>query len=861
MQKIFNVILKIKDIFKSLVSPIELYIKSPNFRRNARYAKYYDKYKIKENVILYEAHHGKSLTCSPYAIFLELLNDKKYKNMIHVWSLENFELNKPIINEFKKFSNVKFIRRNSRKYLKCLASAKYLINNVTFLDYFIKKKEQIYINTWHGTPLKYLGKDVEANKLDYYKNATRNFLQSSYFLSPNSYTTNIFSQSYDLRDIYEGKIVEEGYPRNDLIINTDKQKLLQKLDNIGIKIDKKVILYAPTWRGEIGNAKDTVEEVFKKVGDIVRSCPKNYQVVLKVHSLVYKNLKNRDEVSNVTFIPDYIDPNELLSITDILITDYSSIFFDYLVTDRPIIFYMYDQEEYTKDRGMYLSFDKLPGPICNTQNELENCLNNIEVEMKKYNKNYIDLKGSLCKYDDGNNTRRIIDLVFNNNLNYNIINLCNKNKKKILFYSGNFKTNGVTTSILNLLDNIDYSLYDVSILLPHVKNKQNEINMLKINKNVRKVYRIPFRDFTLIENYREHFINKYGLNSKLSNFIYPGNHYFREFKRIFGNINFDYTIDYCGYSVFFANLLSSGNSKCKIIYQHSDMMKDSNRITGNKLLHKHSLNIIFSLYKKFDKIVSVSESSWIENKKNFEKYAPNSEFEYVNNPINYNNILKKCMESEIIKMPKLNYEIYKLFNGKYIIRTDKIAENNYIRIPSNTDKSRFEIIPFEEEKLNFVTVGRLSEEKDQNKLIRAFKEVNEVYPNTNLYIIGDGDRKDELLKLSKELKIENNVLFTGNLENPFAVVQYCDCFVLSSNYEGQALVIIEALTLGIPVISTDIPGPRSILTDNYGELVSNDIEGLIKGMKEFIRNKKVYKKFNYKNYNEIAMTSFYSHIN
>lgn len=861
MQKIFNIVLKTKGKLKSLVSPIEIYMKSPNFRRNARYAKYYDKYKIKENVILYEAHHGKSLTCSPYAIFLELLNDKKYKNMVHVWSLENFELNKPIINEFSQFKNVKFIRRNSREYLKYLASAKYLINNVTFLDYFIKKKEQIYINTWHGTPLKYLGKDVEVNKLDYYKNATRNFLQSSYFLSPNSYTTNIFAQSYDLKGIYEGKMVEEGYPRNDLIINTNKEKFLEKLRNIGIKVDKKVILYAPTWRGEIGYAKDTVEEVLDKVQDIVKSCPKDYQVLLKVHSLVYKKLKNRDDISNVTFIPDYIDPNELLSITDLLITDYSSIFFDYLVTGRPIVFYMYDQEEYTKDRGMYISFDKLPGPICNNQNELENCLNNIEAEVEKYNENYMELKGSICKYDDGNNTRRIIDLVFNNNINYNIINLYDENKKKILFYAGNFKTNGVTTSILNLLDNIDYSLYDVSILLPHNKNKQYECNMLKINENVRKVYRIPFRDFTLIENYRERFINKYGLNSKLSNIIYPDNHYSREFERIFGNINFDYIVDYCGYSVFFANLLCNGNSKSKIIYQHSDMIKDSNRITGNKFLHKHSLSIIFSLYKKFNKIVSVSESSWIENKNNFEKYAPSSEFIYVNNPINYTNILEKCSQSQIIKMPKLDYEIYKLSNGKYVIRTDNIPESKYIKIPSNTDKSRFEIIPFEAERVNFVTVGRLSEEKDQNKLIRAFKEVNEVYPNTNLYIIGDGDRKYELLQLAKELKIEDNVLFTGNLENPFAVVQYCDCFVLSSNYEGQALVILEALTLGIPVISTDIPGPRSILTDNYGELVSNDIEGLSKGMIDFIKNEKVYKKFNYKNYNEIAMTSFYNHIN
>lgn len=860
IKKIIKLQEKISEKSKKILNPMKLYIKSPTFRRNVRYTRFYKKCSVKDNIILYEAHHGKSLSCNPYALFLELLGNNDFKNYIHIWSLENFELNEVIIERFKKHKNVKFVKRNSKKYLKYLASAKYLINNVSFVDYYIKKDEQIYINTWHGTPLKYLGKDVKNNELNYYTNATRNFLQATYLLSPNKYTTDIFINSYDMKDIYKGKIIEEGYPRNDLIVNCDKDNIKNRLIELGIKIDtnKKIILYAPTWRGNIGRALDKSRNIIEKLENIIENAPTEYEVLIKVHSLEYKNIKDREDIKAIC-IPDYFDTNELLSIIDVLITDYSSIYFDYLVTEKPILFYMYDKEEYLSERGVYLDLNTLPGPICTTDLEMAECLSNIDYVVNEYKKNYDKAKQRFSSHDNGQVCKKIIDIVFNNNQNYNIIDVYNKSKKKILFYAGSFKTNGVTTSILNLLDNLDYSKYDVSIILQSTKVIEYLNNMKLINKNVRKVWRAAFRDSTICESYREMFTNKYGLDSKIKNILLPKENYKREYKRLFGDIKFDYAIDYCGYSVFFANLLAYSECKNKIIYQHSDMLLDSERVTDGQLKHKHSLNMIFCIYKNFDTLVSVSKSSWEENVKKLKKYAPNSNFVYINNPLNFEKILKYADKAGLETIENLDYSVQKYDTGRYLINRVDIPSGNYIKISS--DDSSSELIPFDKEAINFINIGRLSQEKDHEKLINAFSHVILKYPNIKLYLVGDGDKKKYLVNLVENLNLVNNVIFTGNMSNPFGLLKYCDCFILSSNYEGQGLVVLEALILNKPVISTNIPGPQSILENGeYGSLVENSQEGLINGMIDFIENKNVFKNFDVQLYNKNAMDNFYKYI-
>ena len=130
--------------------------------------------------------------------------------------------------------------------------------------------------------------------------------------------------------------------------------------------------------------------------------------------------------------------------------------------------------------------------------------------------------------------------------------------------------------------------------------------------------------------------------------------------------------------------------------------------------------------------------------------------------------------------------------------------------------------------------GRLSPEKAVDRAIRAVARLRDEGQRVRLVAMGTGVLKDELERLIETLKLKDQVRLAGHVSNPFPVIAQGDCFLLSSDYEGQPMVLLEALTLGKPVIATDIPGARAVLGDSYGHLVSPDVEGLAEGMRRFI---------------------------
>jgi CDP-glycerol glycerophosphotransferase len=156
----------------------------------------------------------------------------------------------------------------------------------------------------------------------------------------------------------------------------------------------------------------------------------------------------------------------------------------------------------------------------------------------------------------------------------------------------------------------------------------------------------------------------------------------------------------------------------------------------------------------------------------------------------------------------------------------------------------------------FVTLGRLSPEKGHAKLIRAFAELTKSHPACKLTILGDGPLRDDLEFLIEELALESNVFLAGLRINPFPALQRSDCFVFSSDYEGQGLVVLEALILGKPVISTDVVGPRSVLENGHGMLVENSVRGLVAGMHDFLDGRLPTPDFDYDQYQKDAITKF-----
>lgn len=813
--------------------------KDKNFRRDVMYTKAYEEEKIDENIILYESYAGRIMSCSPYAIFKYLLNNNEYKDFKHIWVLNDSSNCKDL---YKNMDNIEFVKIHSDDYIKYLAKAKYLINNSTFPPYYIRKEGQIYLNTWHGTPIKTLGK-LEKGSRGLHKNVQRNLLQATHLIHPNKFTADIMIKENDIDGIYEGKVFDCGYPRVDLTFNSDKKEIKKILN---LKRNKKIILYAPTWRGvatwrgeggsidnEIDKFIEDYEYLLNKVGD-------EYIILLRVHYFMTSRLIEKGYGEFI--VDNCIDTNELLSVVDILISDYSSIIFDFMPTKNPILLYCYDREKYADERGFILDLEELPGSICYTVNDLALKLLNIE-DVIEENKEKYDIAIKKYNYnDDGKATERVVDFIFNNNLDgsYTVKN----NKKNILMYCGGFLNNGITTSAINLLDNIDYDSYNVIVVDKRKYDSVCEFNISQLNSNVKIFYRSGNMLYLKDEMIKEADIFNNGLKKDITEEKEVSTLYKRDFKRLFSDVKFDIALDFSGYNKFWTLMMSVSDIDRKVIYQHNEMIKEYKKIVDGKQKHKKTMEVIFPLYNNFNKIVSVSKHTMEVNKEDFKPWVKevDGKFDYIHNSINYKKVFDLCDQNNKIKIDDNYYQI----------------KNYKVDCSGNISVEAFPKI--DNSKTNFINIGRMSPEKDQKKLINAFSKVIEKYPDSRLYILGDGTLKKELNNLIISLGLQSHVILTGQVKNPFEIARECDCFVLSSNHEGQPMVLLEMLILNKDIIATDIPGNRSVLEGGYGLLCDNNEDALAKSMINYIENKNKFKKFDYEKYNKEAMDMFYKVI-
>lgn len=457
---------------------------APHIKNKMLYYKYLS-LPIKENVIMYEAFGGLGILDNPRAIFKALLENEDFKNYIHVWSIKDDSIMENNLNEFAFMDNVIIVDRDSKEYYLYLATAKYLFNNSTFDYYFVRRKEQIYTNTWHGVPTKHMGYEHTIERVENSRGPVRNFLSANYLISANSFVREtMFENAYLLKNVFEGEYIEQGHPRTDAILNTSHEYLCEKLAAEGLNTTKKIILYAPTWKGKLYNSLEyDIDEYKNIINKIKCSIDTNeYEVYLRVHYFIYKELKKDDDLSRI-LVPFTIDTNELLSGVDILISDYSSIFFDFLVTNRPVLFYVPDLNEYINNRGLYIPIEDLPGPVSDDLDIICNAISQIDKVNDYYKEKYDAILNWCCPKDDGFVCSRIIKRIFCNNNEL----VCNHlDKEKILIFVDASKKLGKQLSRLKVqVDNADFSKYDITILTPVFGDGFVKEFWNKFNKNVR----------------------------------------------------------------------------------------------------------------------------------------------------------------------------------------------------------------------------------------------------------------------------------------------------------------------------------------------------------------------------------------
>lgn len=739
------------------------------------YKEHLETTEINQNLILYESAHGKRIGDNPYYMFLYLY--KELPNFTHVWSIID---ESKIPENLSEKENVIFVKEGSYNYLKYLASAKYLINSHTFKPFFTRRAEQLYLMTWHGTPMKKLGADHNREQLDW-KNVSRNILQSTHLISPNAFTEKKLLEAYQVKEIYTGKTKITGYPRNDILFKKNSKETRKKL---GIKNDLPIVLYAPTFRGDIS----TPTEDIKRLEDTLKEISsEHYNLIYSAHQF---NKKKPECTSEKIIIAEEVEINSLLQEADALVTDYSSILFDYLSTNKPILLYPYDYKEYNENRGLYLQLEELDLEICKTGSEIKDSL---EKGFKTKNWSKLPSPALIQKYasmDVGLSSQKACKFLFENNKKEKEEK---NNKINILIYMGSFIPNGITTSFLNLMEAIDYEKYEITISLdPWTIGSypQRIEKLLQLPKKINILPRVSYP----VANVDEIHINKFYQKNhgNVSRFAIKEmeNLYKNEFYRLYGESKFDIIIDFNGYDFFWTALFAFNKKPTtkSIVWLHSDMHSE---MTTRFSHLKNSLCLI----NRFNRLISVSETSHEEN----------------------------------IKSLATNYKIEK---NKFFTVQNIFIPNLVIKRSNDTAPN--EIVSLQKNNRLIGTVARLSYEKGIDRLITAFKKINDEFKDTKLIIVGQGPEKNNLLNLTKELNLESSIIFLGYLENPYPVMKNLDIFVLPSRYEGQGIAILEALALNIPIVSTKIPGPVDILSNTNHHLAQSSEEGIYKGIKKLL---------------------------
>ncbi len=365
-------------------------------------------HRTNRRIILFESNVGRNYSGNPRFIYEEMVRRGLDQFYHCYYILEDTSLSLP--------GKAKKIRRISLAYFYLFSKAGIWVSDTRMPSYLKKRKSVIYIQTWHGTPLKRLGLDLfqmsmegESGLEHYKREFAKNAMTWDYLISQNTYSTGIFRRAFAFRQ----EVLEIGYPRNDILINentSDKIAALKK--RFRLPSDKKIILYAPTWRDNESYAPHQ----YRFSTDLDFSClkeqlAKDYIILVKAHYLVSERIDFNSYQDFLFQFGAAYDIAELYLISDILITDYSSVMFDYSLLNRPMIFYAYDLDYYKDQlRGFYFDFiQEAPGPITKTTQELVQAI--LDYDDIRYQEKYQKFKEKYNHADHGDASGRVVDLM------------------------------------------------------------------------------------------------------------------------------------------------------------------------------------------------------------------------------------------------------------------------------------------------------------------------------------------------------------------------------------------------------------------------------------------------------------------
>lgn len=360
---------------------------------------------MRDGLMVFESGLGKQYADSPRYIYEELLRRGDTRPKVWIYSGKHHFADPHTV----------VVKRLSPAYFWHLARANFWITNQNLPFYMTRRRAATYLQTWHGTPLKHMLHDlteIHGRDEGYMQRVDRAISQWTHLISPSPYATEVMRSAF----AYDGPVVEEGYPRNDVFFGDDvEERTLDVKDRLGLDPEAKVVLYAPTFRDNASNGRGRF--TFELPFDLEKFNERFGEetiLLLRMHVLVSSAVRIPPELrGRIMNVSSYPEIQELYLVSDVLVTDYSSVFFDFAALGRPIVFYAYDLELYRDTlRGFYLDYlQELPGPVVQTEGELHEALAVALSGQGNDGGKLVDFVRRFSPRDDGNASARVVDSV------------------------------------------------------------------------------------------------------------------------------------------------------------------------------------------------------------------------------------------------------------------------------------------------------------------------------------------------------------------------------------------------------------------------------------------------------------------
>lgn len=355
-------------------------------------------FSIRKNKIFFLSYYGSQYGCNPKYLSEYIVENCKDWDVVWGFTMPNKH----------NIEGVRKVKYLSLRYFYELYTSQVFVTNYRMPEYYRKRKEQLYVQTWHSSlRLKKVEGDVESDLPDHYaKMAKKDSAQTDVLLSGCQFSTATFKRAF----WYSGEIAQTGTPRCDLLFSSNNILRENIKKNIGISPEQKIILYAPTFRKDY-SLKHYDIDYKRLVASLAAKFGGEWVVLLRLHPHLTdystKLIVNYPELRDVT---KYDDIQELLFISDIVISDYSGLIFDFALTARPCFLYASDLDEYVKnDRSLYFRLEDLPFPISQNNEELNLIIQNFDAS--KYQQNVSSFMQAVGSFETGHSCENVVNYI------------------------------------------------------------------------------------------------------------------------------------------------------------------------------------------------------------------------------------------------------------------------------------------------------------------------------------------------------------------------------------------------------------------------------------------------------------------